>query len=638
MKPADDLNGGAENPGRSIQAILAASTALIIVVVIALALTVSYLQASEDAAREYDALRWYTEENGVASVRLVDKGLGLVDDDLTPAMKEGLLEFSRVYGAAGNDPSAVDLDALKDELAPGFPGELDLYIIDADGIIRYSTAPDVLGVDFRQYPAFYTRLTEVREGDAFTADRVVRSIEDHSDLNVSGRLRKFAYLPSPDHRFVLELGIDTPEFSDVRSQFSYTDVVRILMQNNPDLAGVRIVDIYGNIVAGNETGGIADAGIMSVLENRASATFENPGVRTTSRLVFIDLRDPATVTDGSMVLELIFDRSRLDAVRDHLLVTYLLIGLAAALVGIALAFGLSRYVGTAVGAVIDDADRIAGGDLDHAIRGMNTTEFVRLERSINRMVQRIRHYSEEIERKESELRIAAEIQTSFLPRRTPEIPGCEIAAFTCPAKEVGGDFYDFVDLGTGRYALVIADVAGKGVPAALYMALARTTVRTVARGCGAVSETVRRSNDTIIEDTGSVSFVTLLYAVFDEARTLTYVNAGHNPPVLRRRDGSMETLEPTGPVIGFLEDVEFEESTITLRPGDLLVFYTDGVTEAENGEGMMFGEERLYAVIEAAAGRCADEVAEAIRGAVAAFAGEAPQFDDITVVVLRIGD
>jgi serine phosphatase RsbU (regulator of sigma subunit) len=118
-----------------------------------------------------------------------------------------------------------------------------------------------------------------------------------------------------------------------------------------------------------------------------------------------------------------------------------------------------------------------------------------------------------------------------------------------------------------------------------------------------ISETVRRSNDTIIEDAGAISFVTLLYAVFDEARTLTYVNAGHNPPVLRRRDGSVETLEPTGPVIGFLEGVEFEEVTITLQPGDLLVFYTDGVTEAENREGAMFGEERLCAVIDAAAGR-----------------------------------
>lgn len=635
MKPADGHDG--EVPGRSIQAILAVSTALIIIAVIGLALAVSYLQASEDAAREYDALREYTEQNGVASVRLVDKGLGLIDDDLTPGMQEGLAAFSRAYNAAGNDPSAIDLEALRAELAPAFPGEVDLYIIDADGIIRFSTVPEVLGVDFRRYPAFYTRLTAVREGDAFAADRVVRSIEDTSDLNVSGRLRKFAYLPSPDHRFVLELGIETAEFSDVRSQFSYADVVRVLMENNPDLAAVRIVDIYGNIVAGNDTGAIADAGIMGILANRTPATVENPADRTTSRRVFVDLRDPATVTDGSMVLEMVFDRSRLDAVRGYLLATYLAIGLAAALVGIALAFGLSRYIGTAIGAVIDDADRIAGGDLDHTIRGMNTAEFVRLEQSINRMVQRIRHYSEEIERKESELRIAAEIQTSFLPRTAPDIRGCEIAAFTHPAKEVGGDFYDFFGLGEGRYALVIADVAGKGVPAALYMALSRTTVRTVARGCRAASEIVRRSNEIILEDAGSVSFVTLLYAVVDErARTLTYVNAGHNPAVLRRADGTMETLEPTGPVIGFLADMEFAEVTVPLWPGDLLVFYTDGVTEAENGEGAMFGEERLSAVIEAAADRSAGEVAKAIRDAVTAFAGEAPQFDDITVVVLRV--
>lgn len=637
MKPADGHNG--EVPGRSIQAILAVSTALIIIAVIGLALTVSYLQASEDAVREYDALRGYTEQNGVASVRLVDRGLGLIDDDLTPGMREGLSAFSRAYDAAGNDPSAIDLSALRGELAPAFPGEVDLYIIDADGIIRFSTVPDVLGVDFRRYPAFYSRLTAVREGDAFAADRVVRSIEDTSDLNVSGRLRKFAYLPSPDHQCVLELGIETAEFSDVRSQFSYTDVARVLMENNPDLAAVRVVDIYGNIVAGNDSGEIADARVMGVLANRTPVTVEDPAGHTTTHLVFVDLRDPATVTDGSMVLELVFDHSRLDAVRSYLLATYLAIGLAAALVGIVLAFGLSRYIGTAIGAVIDDADRIAAGDLDHTIRGMNTAEFVRLEQSINRMVQRIRHYSEEIERKESELRIAAEIQTSFLPRTTPAIRGCEIAAFAHPAKEVGGDFYDFFGLGEGRYALVIADVAGKGVPAALYMALARTTVRTVARGCRAAAEIVRRSNETIIEDAGSVSFVTLLYAVVDEeARTLTYVNAGHNPAVLRRADGTTETLEPTGPVIGFLADMEFEEVTVPLRPGDLLVFYTDGVTEAENGEGAMFGEERLSAVIEAAADRPAGEVAEAIRDAVMAFAGSAPQFDDITVVVLRIGD
>ncbi|MDN7023762.1 HAMP domain-containing protein [Methanoculleus sp. FWC-SCC1] len=626
-----------EMPARSIRSVLAVSVALIIIAVVGLVLAVSYLQASGDAVRQYDTLREYTEQNGIGAVRLVDKGLALVDDDLNPPMEEGLGEFADAYRAAGGDPSAIDLAALRDELAPAFPGDLDLYIIDADGTIRFSTVPDVIGVDFRQFPAFYSRLTAIREGDAFAADRVVRSIEDAGDLNVSGRLRKFAYLPTPDHRYVLELGIDAPEFADVRSHLSYADTVRTLLQNNPDLAAVSIIDVYGNVVAGTGVGEIAGAGVMDVLADRTSATSEDPAGRTTTRRVFVDLHDPAAVTDGSVVLELVFDHSRIDAIGQHLLVLYSVIGLAAALLGIGLAVWLSRSVGAAVGAVIDDADRIAGGDLDHTVRGLNTTEFVRLGGSINRMVQRIREYSEEIERKESELRIAADIQTAFLPRSVPQPRGCEVAAFTLPAKEVGGDFYDFFGQGEGRCALVIADVAGKGVPAALYMALSRTAVRTVARWCRVPAETIRRANNTVIEDAGSVSFVTLFYAVVDErARTLTYVNAGHNPPILRRADGTYETLEPTGPVIGFLEDMDYGEVTLPLLPGDLLVLYTDGVTEAESESGGMLGEDRLRAVVEEAADLSAGAVADAIRDAVAAFAGEAPQFDDITVVVLRV--
>lgn len=637
MGSASRRSGEGETPARSIRTVLAVFVALIVVVVVGLVLAVSYLQASGDAFRQYDALREYTEQNGIGSVCLVDKGLSLVDDDLNPRMEEGLEEFSGAYDAAGDDPSAIDLPSLRDSLAPGFPGDLDLYIIDADGVIRFSTVPDVLGVDFRQFPAFYTRLTAIREGDAFAADRVVRSIENRNDLNVSGRLRKFAYLPTSDHRYVLELGIDTTEFGLVRSRLSYADTVRILLENNPDLAAVRIIDVYGNVVAGDTAGKVAGADVMDVLANRTSATIEDPAGRTTTRLVFVDLRDPATVTDGSVVLELIFDRSRVDAVGEHLLIVYLAIGLAAALLGLGLAAWLSRSVGAAVGAVIDDADRIAGGDLDHTVRGLNTTEFVRLGGSINRMVQRIREYSEEIERKESEIRIAAGIQTAFLPRGIPQPRGCDIAAFTLPAREVGGDFYDFFGQGDGRYAVAIADVAGKGVPAALYMALSRTAVRTVARWCRMPAETIRRANDTVIEDAGSVSFVTLFYAVVDEqARTLTYVNAGHNPPLLRRADGTVECLEPTGPVIGFLEGMEYGEVTIPLLPGDLLVLYTDGVTEAESGSGGMFGEERLRAVVEDAAALPAGAVADAIRDAVAAFAGDDLQSDDITVVVLRV--
>lgn len=621
--------------GRSIRRYLAVSVVLIVLVAIGLALTVAYLQASGDALRQYDALCRYTEENGVESVRLVDRGLEIVDGRLNPSMEAGLREFARAYVAAGGDPAAVDLGALGDEIGPYLPGDPDLYVIDAGGVIRYGTVPEVTGLDFSRYPDFFARLSEIREGDAFVADRVVRSVENLSDASVSGRLRKFAYLPSPDHRYVLELGIQSPDFADVRSRFSFEDTARTLIAHNPDLAVVRVVDIYGNIVAGNGTGGTADPAVMDAIANRTSVTLDSAA--TTRRLVFVDLRDPAAATDSSVVLELVFDRSRIQAVLRQLLGSYVAIGLVAALLGVALALGLSRYIGTSIGAVIEDADRIAGGNLDHAVRGMNTTEFIALGRSINSMVRRIRDFSEEIERKESELRIAAEIQTAFLPRATPEVAGCEIAAFTRPTREVGGDFYDFFGQGEGRHAIIIADVAGKGVPAALFMALSRTTVRTVARWCRIASEIVRRSNDAVCEDAGSISFVTLFYGVLDErARTLTYVNAGHNPPVLRRADGAVESLDPTGPAIGVLEEMAYGQVTVALEPGDLLVLYTDGVTEAEDGAGAMFGEERLGAVVEASADSSAAACAAAIREAVDAFAGGAPQSDDITVIVVRV--
>jgi len=169
------------------------------------------------------------------------------------------------------------------------------------------------------------------------------------------------------------------------------------------------------------------------------------------------------------------------------------------------------------------------------------------------------------------------------------------------------------------------------------MALSRTTVRTVARWCQIASEIIRRSNDTMVEDAGSVSFVTLFYGVVDEgAQTLTYVNAGHNPPVLRRASGTMETLEPTGPLIGFQEEMAFDEVTVPLEPGDLLVLNTDGVTEAEDADQAMFGDERLQEVIAASAGRPAAACADAIREAVEEFRGDAPQSDDITLIVVRV--
>jgi sigma-B regulation protein RsbU (phosphoserine phosphatase) len=211
---------------------------------------------------------------------------------------------------------------------------------------------------------------------------------------------------------------------------------------------------------------------------------------------------------------------------------------------------------------------------------------------------------------------------------------------------VAGDFYDFIVFTPGtsghgaasnRLGLVIADVADKGVPAALFMALSRTLVRTVAIDGRPPGEAIARANDLILADARSDLFVTLLYAVIEpNAGVVRYVNAGHMPPVLvRAADGGAEELRDHGMALGVLRGLEFEEQSVQLAPGDTLVLYTDGVTETWNSAQEMFGRERLIELVSECQSLTAAALAEAIRDAVAAFVGDAPQVDDLTLMVAK---
>lgn len=247
-------------------------------------------------------------------------------------------------------------------------------------------------------------------------------------------------------------------------------------------------------------------------------------------------------------------------------------------------------------------------------------------------------YLSELERKKAELRIAHDIQMSFLPERLPDVPGLDIAAFSLPAKEVGGDFYDAIPLSGQRIAFVIADVAGKGVPAALFMALSRTVLRANALIPRSARDAVREANALIAADAKSGMFVTLFYAVVDPVKkTLTYVNAGHNPPLLFR-SGSERVLElkGTGIILGVMPDADYGEETLALEKNDLVLLYTDGVTEAIDSHEKQFGEQRLIETVMGCRDLPSREIVDRIRRAVADFSGDEPQFDDQTLMVLRV--
>ena len=246
-------------------------------------------------------------------------------------------------------------------------------------------------------------------------------------------------------------------------------------------------------------------------------------------------------------------------------------------------------------------------------------------------------YFAELERKRYELKMAHDIQQSFLPDVIPGLPGFELAAQNIPAKEVGGDFYDFIPISRGKIGLTIADVSGKGVPAALFMALSRTIVRAKATRSSGVREVIRDANSLITADAKSGMFVTLFYAVLDvSARTLTYVSAGHNPPVIfKAKTRTLMRLDAKGIALGAIEDIELEERKIILDGGDTVVFYTDGVTEAMNKSMEQFVEERLITTIKVNHELSANDMIEKIKGEVLAFCGDEPQFDDITLMALK---
>jgi sigma-B regulation protein RsbU (phosphoserine phosphatase) len=239
-------------------------------------------------------------------------------------------------------------------------------------------------------------------------------------------------------------------------------------------------------------------------------------------------------------------------------------------------------------------------------------------------------------RLEEELLVARRIQKKFLPRRDPTVRGFEIAGKTVPSKQVGGDYYDFIWIGEDQLALVTADVAGKGVPAALILAGFRASLITEARDSASPAEILRNVSYLLYRSSDPSDFVTAFLGILDiRHRRLTYTNAGHNFPLLFRADGEVVELSEGGTVLGLLKEAPYEERSVLLSPGDLLVVYTDGITEAFAANGDQFGEERLKELVPTIRTLPAREICEETFRRVRAFARGVPQSDDMAVVAVK---
>jgi sigma-B regulation protein RsbU (phosphoserine phosphatase) len=242
------------------------------------------------------------------------------------------------------------------------------------------------------------------------------------------------------------------------------------------------------------------------------------------------------------------------------------------------------------------------------------------------------------ELQEQDLERAREIQKALLPKEIAQVPGFEVVAAWEPARLVGGDYYDVIRLSETKLGICIADVVGKGVSAALLMANVQATVRAYAADQAAPSWLCRRVNEVLCNNLADDKFVTLFYGILDaEARTLRYTTAGHVPPLLVRRDGSHEALREGGAVLGVFRDWNFQEGLVQLGPGDRVVLFTDGITEAMRADGEEFGDARVLRVAAERDGCSPVEVKERLLAAVNQFCNSQLQDDATLLLIAAVG-
>ena len=299
----------------------------------------------------------------------------------------------------------------------------------------------------------------------------------------------------------------------------------------------------------------------------------------------------------------------------------------------------------------------AYGDMDNIRSAMNKGAFDfatkpidldDLSRTIEKAIEQVRYIREsqqehnQLESIKNDLAIAGEIQQTILPRSFPPFPELtevvDIYASMTPAKDVGGDFYDFFQIDDERIGLVIADVSGKGVPASLFMAVSRTLLRATALRGVSSAECLTYANKLLCKESLDSMFVTVFYGIYHyKTGMMDYTNAGHNPPYLLRGGRTVECLPVASNfVVGVFDDIEFESNTLTFGIGDTLLLYTDGVTEAFNDKREQFSESNLQAILASMhESSSAKEVVTSVLQSVKIFSGDYPQSDDITLLSLQ---
>ena len=536
-----------------------------------------------------------------------------------------LLEIAEQVKVDYEKDPTVSLSDLTDKY-----GIKEINIVTSNGIIKNSTEADSINYDMNSKAQSKEFVDVLKVQDSFVQDYSPRG----KDETV---WRKYAAVDLTDGGFI-QVGYDAEQFHTMLDEF----VIDVTKNRHVGTSGfVAVLDEQLCLVIDNDYAGehISSIGIDPPGEMKqgqtATALYNADivdginGVSAEYMYVFKFVEGYCLIA-AMPVNEAMFmrDASMLTSVFMQVIIFATLFVFIYLLI--------KRVIITNLKKINDTLAQITDGDLSVTVDVRSNVEFASLSDDINSTVATLKRYiAEAAARIDKELEYAKQIQLSALPTNFPKGEDYNIYAQMIAAKEVGGDFYDFYKLNDTTVAFLAADVSGKGIPAAMFMMTAKTIIKDLAESGMAVNDIFTKANEKLCENNESGMFVTAWMGILDlTTGNVQFANAGHNPPLLKRADGSFEYLKTrAGFVLAGMEGVRYRVGEITLNPGDRLFLYTDGVPEATNTENKLYGEDRLLTFMNQNASVEATELLPALKANIDEFVGEAPQFDDITMLM-----
>ena len=567
-------------------------------------------------------------QNGMAQIE-TQEVFTVAINDVEAAVREKsnhqLLEIAELVKQEYEKDPTVSLFGLTEKY-----GIKEINIVDSNGVITNSTEADSINYDMNCKTQSKEFVDTLKIQDSFVQEYSPRG-KDESVW------RKYAAVNLTDGGFI-QVGYDAQQFHAMLNEF----VIDVTKNRHVGTSGfVAVLDEQLCMVIDNDYAGkhISSIGIIPPEEmaqgKTASALYNADvvdGISDESKeyMYVFKFVEGYCLIAAMPVAEAMFmrDASMLTSIFMQVIIFATLFVFIYLLI--------KRVIINNLKKINDTLAQITNGDLSVTVDVRSNEEFASLSDDINSTVATLKQYiAEAAARIDKELEYAKRIQLSALPTNFPDGDDYKIYAQMIAAKEVGGDFYDFYKLSDTTVAFLAADVSGKGIPAAMFMMTAKTIIKDLAERGLAVNDIFTQANEKLCENNESGMFVTAWMGILDlTTGQVKFANAGHNPPLLKRADGSFEYLKTrAGFVLAGMEGVRYRAGEITLNLGDRLFLYTDGVPEATNTDNKLYGEERLLSFMNQNASTEAMELLPALKANIDEFVGEAPQFDDITMLM-----